>query len=285
MSHNSQPVAGAQGSTRKLMGSGTISTSAAPSISFMPRQPDDFKLLLFDGSTQANCRYALLAGPKPVTLDKTQRVTPSTEAEPETPSLGRRKMADLVGDLCRNRCGPWRAAAPLHIDLHPEGFPSPRGADAVHGGGTLDAPRMRGIEEHERFCAGSDFLDLLPQQAAILNDRLVGLAEMFAGAILDRTHRFDHPLVVYVDVGAHAGVGRGGLLVRIETVIVRLVLARTVIGQLIQFEALVAHLVLVDRRRIRGEDRVPVAVLVIDRHVPLRDRHLGAHRDDESMRE
>src|SRR5258707_14106954 len=102
-------------------------------------------------------------------------------------------MANLVGDLCWNRCGPWRAATPLHIDLHPEGFPSPRGTDAVHGGRTLNAPRMRGIEEHEWFCAGSDFLDLLPQQAAILNDRLVGLAEMLAGAVLDRAHRFDRP--------------------------------------------------------------------------------------------
>src|SRR6266404_7632368 len=184
-----------------------------------------------------------------------------------TPSLGRRKMANLVGDLCRNRCGPWRAATPLHIDLHPEGFPSPRGADAVHGGGTLDAPRMRGIEEHERLCAGSNLLDLLPQQAAILNDRLVGLAEMLAGAVLDRTHRFDRPLVVHVDVGAHASVGRGRLLMRIETVIVRFVLPRTIIGKFVQFEALVAHLVLVDRRGIRGEDRIPIAVLVIHRHV------------------
>src|SRR5258705_8531425 len=157
------------------------------------------------------------------------------------PSLRRRKMTNLVGDLRWHRCRPWRAAAPLHIDLHPEGFPSPRRADAVHGSGTLDASGMRGIEEHERFYAGSDFLDLLPQQAAILNDRLVGLAEMFAGAIVDRTHRFNRPLVVYVDVGAHASVGRGRLLMRIETVIVRFVLPRTIIGKFVQFEALVAH--------------------------------------------
>jgi hypothetical protein len=40
-------------------------------------QPDDFKPLVFDGSTQPRCRFALLIGPKPVTLDKTQCVTPS----------------------------------------------------------------------------------------------------------------------------------------------------------------------------------------------------------------
>ena len=52
---------------------------------------------------------------------------------------------------------------------------------------------MRGIEEHEWFCAGSDFLDFLPQQAAVLDDGLVGLAEMFTGAILDRAHRTRPP--------------------------------------------------------------------------------------------
>src|SRR5882724_7683694 len=41
------------------------------------RQPDDLELLLSDGSAQPRCRFALLVGPKPVTLDKTQRVTPS----------------------------------------------------------------------------------------------------------------------------------------------------------------------------------------------------------------
>ena len=35
---------------------------------------------------------------------------------------------------------------------------------------------MRRIEEHERLLAEGDLLDLLPQQAAILHDRLVDLA-------------------------------------------------------------------------------------------------------------
>ena len=47
---------------------------------------------------------------------------------------------------------------------------------------------------------------------------------MFFGAVLDRAHRLHRPLVVHVDVGAHPGIGRGRLLVRIETVIVRLFL-------------------------------------------------------------
>ena len=59
-------------------------------------------------------------------------------------------------------------------------------------------------------------------------------------AVLDRAHRFHRPLVVHVDVGAHAGIGRGRLLVRVEAVIVRPVLARAIVRQLIQFETLVA---------------------------------------------
>ena len=82
-----------------------------------------------------------------------------------------------------------------------------------------------------------------------MHDRLVGSAEMLAGAVLDRAHRFHRPLVVHVDVVAHAGIGRGRLLVRIKAVIVGLVLARVIVRQLVEFEPLVAHLLLVDRRR------------------------------------
>ena len=69
---------------------------------------------------------------------------------------------------------------------------------------------------------------------------------MFAGAVLDRAHRFTGPLVVHIDVGAHARKGLVLLLVRIETVIIALVLVRDVIGQLIEREPLTPHLVLVD---------------------------------------
>src|SRR6266851_6278071 len=134
---------------------------------------------------------------------------PLARNDEEKPSLNRPEMGHLVGDLGGNRRGPWRAATPLDVDFHPEGFPSARWPDAVHGRGTLDASRMRGIEEHERFGAAGDLLDFLPQQTAILHDRLVGLAEMLAGAVLNRAHRFHRPLVVHVDVGPHTGVGRG----------------------------------------------------------------------------
>src|ERR1700674_1387634 len=121
----------------------------------------------------------------------TNRIDRST-----SPPLNRPQMRDLVGDLLRHRRGPRRAAAAFYVDFHPEGFPAPRRPDTVHGRRPLDAPCMRGVEEHERLFAARYLFDFLPQHAAILHDRLVGSAEMFAGAILDRAHRFPPPLVV-----------------------------------------------------------------------------------------
>src|SRR5205807_8183083 len=100
------------------------------------------------------------------------------------------EMPRLVGCLFRHWRGPVRAAAPRDVDFHPKGLPASRRTDAVHGGGALDALGMRRIEEHERLLAEGDLLDLLPQQAAILHDRLVGSSQMLACAVLDRAHRF-----------------------------------------------------------------------------------------------
>ncbi len=108
---------------------------------------------------------------------------------------------------------------------------------------------------------------------------------MLAGPVLDRAHRFAGPLVVHIDVGAHARIGRVLLLVRIEAVVVALVLARDVVRQFVELQALAPHLVLVDWRAEAGEDRVPVMSGVVDWHVPLRDRHLARHRNHEGMRE
>src|SRR5262245_66301044 len=93
---------------------------------------------------------------------------------------------------------------------------------------------------------------------------------MFLGAVLDRSHRLAGPLVVHVDVGPHAGEGLLLLLVRIEAVIVALVLARDVIGQIVELETLAPHLILVHRRAEAGEDGVPVVPGVVDRQLTLR---------------
>src|ERR1700740_3633119 len=86
--------------------------------------------------------------------------------------------------------------------------------------------------------AAAALLDGAAQDAAIGADRLVGLPEMFLAAVLNRPHRLASPLVVHVDVGAHAGEGLLLLLVRIEAVSVALVLARGVVRQLVELEAL-----------------------------------------------
>src|SRR6202521_5116429 len=102
-----------------------------------------------------------------------------------------------------------------------------------------------GIDTHHRRAAMAGLLERPPQQPAVGADRLVRRAEMLARAILNRAHRLAGPLVVHIDVGAHAGIGRVLLLARIEAVIVAPVLARHVVRQFIELEPLAAHLVLV----------------------------------------
>src|SRR5438552_17544025 len=147
-------------------------------------------------------------------------------------------------------------------------------ADTVDRGRAGNAGGASRVEHHRRRSAITDLLDGATQQAPVACDRLVRLAEVLAGAVGDRTHRLARPLVVYVDVDAHAGEGRVRLLVRVEAVVVVLVLAWHVVGQLIELEPLAAHLGLVDRRAEAGEDRVPVLPRVVDRNVPFRARHL-----------
>src|SRR5262245_798940 len=178
---------------------------------------------------------------------------------------------------------PTRALALARFAFLPIVLPVVGRADTIDRGRTRDARRPRGIEHHDRLLAFRGLLNCLPQQLSIGADRLVGSAEMFAGAILNRTHRLACPLIVHVYVGTHPRVRVVLLLVRIEPVVVALVLVRYVVGQLVKREALTAHLGLVDRGAEAGEDRIPVVLLVIDRHVPLRNCHLAAHRDDERI--
>src|SRR5512139_2004063 len=77
------------------------------------------------------------------------------------------------------------------------------------------ACRLCGIKHHDRLFAFARLLDRLTQKLAICADRLIGRTEMLDGAILDRAHRLAGPLVVHIDVGAHAGIGLVLLLVRI----------------------------------------------------------------------
>ena len=85
-------------------------------------------------------------------------------------------------------------------------------------------------------------IDGAAQDPPVGADRLIRLAEMLAGAVLYGPHRLAGPLVIDVDVSTHSGEGLVLLLVRIEAVVVALVLARDVVGQLVKLEALAAHL-------------------------------------------
>ncbi|MBN8194717.1 hypothetical protein JI667_21705, partial [Bacillus sp. NTK074B] len=68
-------------------------------------------------------------------------------------------------------------------------------------------------------------------------------------------------------------------------VIVAAVLQRRVIGQPMLFEPLRAHDLLVHGLVETGKDGDPVTGLVIDRDVPLGDRHLARHGDADRLGE
>src|ERR1700722_1211985 len=114
---------------------------------------------------------------------------------------------------------------PRRVSPLPIGLPVAGGADAIDAGGAGDGRRSRGIEHHHRLGALAGLIERLAQQTAIDADRLVRRAEMLLGTVLDGAHRLAGPLIVHIDVGAHAGIGRVLLLVRLEAVIVALVLA------------------------------------------------------------
>src|SRR5262245_22755245 len=83
---------------------------------------------------------------------------------------------------------PGRALAFARFALLPIVLPVVGRAYTVDRGRALDARRPRGIKHHDRFLAFRRLLNCLPQQLSIGADRFVGSAEMFAGAILNRTH-------------------------------------------------------------------------------------------------
>ncbi len=79
---------------------------------------------------------------------------------------------------------------------------------------------------------------------------LSGRAQVLAGAILNGALRLHGPLVVHVDVFAHARVRRALLLlVLVVAVVVEAADARHVVRQRVELQPLPAHLILVYRRR------------------------------------
>src|SRR6186713_3657823 len=124
------------------------------------------------------------------------------------------------------------------LGLLPIALPIVDRADAVDRRWPGDACRLGRVKHHDRLFAFARLLDRLTQKLAICADRLIGRTEMLVGAILYCAHRLAGPLVVHIDVGAHAGIGVVLLLMGIKTVVVALVLVRDVIRQLIELEPL-----------------------------------------------
>src|SRR6266446_7364954 len=114
---------------------------------------------------------------------------------------------------------PIRGLAPGFVGQPPIGLPALARADAIDGGGAGELRSGSGIEHHQRPAVALRLVDRVTQEPPIGADRLVGLAEMLLGPILDRSHRLAGPLVVNVDVEAHSGEGVARLLVRVEAVI------------------------------------------------------------------
>src|SRR5262245_38246421 len=148
--------------------------------------------------------------------------------------------------------------------------------DAVDSEGTLEAGRQLATDGKDGRLATLDLVDGALQQAAVGGDRLVGGAEVLHGPVLDAAKALHRPLVVDVDVLAHARIGLVLLLVRVEAVVVAAVLLRPVVGQLVYLEPLGAHGGPVDGCAEAGEDSVRVAALVIDGVLALRKRSLVA---------
>src|ERR1700722_11370454 len=144
--------------------------------------------------------------------------------------------------------GPTLGRLPRGVGALPIALPVASGADAVDASWAGDRLCGLCIEHHHRLLTLAGLVERRPKQPAIGADRFVRGAEMFLRAIPNRGHRRAGPLIVHVDVGPHAGIGRVFLLVRVEAVIVVLVLAWRVIRQFVKLEPLAAHLVLVHGR-------------------------------------
>ncbi len=108
---------------------------------------------------------------------------------------------------------------------------------------------------------------------------------MLARAILNTSLRLNGPLVMHIDIVAHTRVGLRQLLVHIVSIVVAAITTRYVIGQFIQFKPLFAHPFFIHRAGKAGENGIPIASFIINRNMPLRNRHFRTHGDYESLGE
>src|SRR5262249_33828494 len=157
----------------------------------------------------------------------------------------------------------------VQVEVLPVFFQAIARTDAVDRRRPGDLAGALSVEHHQRLLARLVLANGIHQEATVEHDSLVGAAEVLPGAVLDAALRLAGPLVVDVDVEAHAGEGRLLLFLDAEAPAVRSAEDRLVVRRGIGPQALRAHRVLVDRGAEAREDRIPVAAVVVDRHVPL----------------
>src|ERR1700733_3085037 len=97
---------------------------------------------------------------------------------------------------CMLRCSPRRRRPAVAIEPLPIILPFGGRCDAIDGGWPGKPRCMFGRQRHQRPLAFPGLLDCREKQAAIGGNTFVGLAEMFARAVLDRALRLDRPLIV-----------------------------------------------------------------------------------------
>ena len=153
-------------------------------------------------------------------------------------------------------------------------LPLRRGRNAVDGIGPKPLCRdVRVCKADGGFAIGHG-VNGFKEGAAVRHDGHIAGAQMFARAVLDAPHAFAGPLVMAVDVVlAHTEVGTGGLLFGVVAPLVVFAHIGYVIWQADEARALVTHGVFADGVIEAGEDRDPIGVLVVHRHMHLCDGH------------
>src|SRR5437868_647079 len=168
MSHSIQPECGAHGSARKVVGSGSISTSAAPSSSFMPKPAPGCQT---GNTVRCEVSFKSMVAEKPTPFFSAASISPAANVLPRSTPCWSAKAS--------------RTAASLGVELLPVVLPALGRAHAVDRDRPADRGSARRVEPHRRLLAVAHLADRRQQHAAIGDDRLVAVAEMLLRAVLD----------------------------------------------------------------------------------------------------
>src|SRR5262245_16882425 len=216
-SHSTQPVFGAHGSTRKVVGSATISASAPPSIPSRPNPPprvntgntvlcdvsfaNSVEVMVTPSASALGSSAAVTVLPRriPCWSGNENRITStprpassvgSRRAAARWASVQRpKRLTKLIAGSASERVGergrPGRAPPPRPAVLAPVPLPVARRPDAVDRHRTAYALRVGAVERHQRPLAALRIGDRLQQHPPVGDDDPVGRAEVLARAVVD----------------------------------------------------------------------------------------------------